>query len=30
LLLPFNDAVVPEIDIAGGCLVVVPHDSEPE
>ena len=30
LLLPFNDAVVPEIDIAGGRLVVVPPDSEPE
>jgi 16S rRNA processing protein RimM len=30
LLLPFNDAVVPEIDIAGGRLVVVPPQSEPE
>jgi 16S rRNA processing protein RimM len=30
LLLPFNDAVVPEIDIAGGRLVVMPPDSEPE
>jgi 16S rRNA processing protein RimM len=31
LLLPFNDTVVPEIDIAGGRLVVVPpHDGEPE
>jgi len=30
LLLPFNDAVVPEIDIAAGRLVVVPPQSEPE
>jgi 16S rRNA processing protein RimM len=30
LLLPFNDTVVPSIDIAGGRLVVVPPESEPE
>jgi 16S rRNA processing protein RimM len=30
LLLPFNDTVVPEIDIAGGRLVVALPESEPE
>ncbi len=30
LMLPFNETVVPTIDIAGGRLVVVPPDSEPE
>jgi 16S rRNA processing protein RimM len=30
LMLPFNDTVVPRIDIAGGRLVVVPPDSDPE
>ena len=30
LMLPFTDAVVPTIDIAGGHLVVVPPDSSPE
>jgi len=30
LMLPFNDAVVPTIDIAAGQIVVVPPQSEPE
>ena len=30
MMLPFTDAVVPTIDIAGGHLVVVPPDSSPE
>jgi 16S rRNA processing protein RimM len=30
MMLPFTDAVVPTIDIAGGRLVVVPPDSSPE
>jgi 16S rRNA processing protein RimM len=30
LLLPFNDTMVPEIDVVGGRLVVVPPDSTSE
>jgi 16S rRNA processing protein RimM len=30
LMLPFNDAVVPTIDIAAGQIMVVPPQSEPE